>query len=564
VRRHSAHIVIAVLAASWLASTLAARPAAPPVELPALAEVSASENWKFSTDEGQTWSSRPPTVRGGHKAVIVARTTFDIAKPDRCPYWTLDHALYPKMRMSFRLNDQPLPLPLAGMRYRIVTAIPAEALRRGRNVLTARITIDRRPPRWDRRRVMKPFTIPLPRRARFLVPRLRFQTGPILGAFGPDYWTVTCRLNLPGQVKLIYTLQPASAAPPRPLRRRRPADEPTPAPAQPAGPQKVHTASSTKPGLYHRFRVPRPPRPCLVSYRLEATFGTQRAATANYTFILPYLPPTDKPGPTMRFIVFGDSRTNTHDWARVASAVLKERPQFLVFLGDLCGSGRNDWEWDEHFLGPEAARKLLATTPLYLVWGNHEGNSPLARKLFYNPGGDGTSKDWAQQIGPVLLVGIDGRPKHRWRDPRWIENALARSKAPFIIFCSHYPAYSSGPNGRLKPDGRPEDSGYRIARRAVVPRLLKHKATAFLAAHEHCYERSELPGGLSHLILAGAGAPRCVRSEDATRQNPYSKVFAPTLHYGLFVIRADRCDFLAKTPEGLIIDRRSWQARKTE
>ncbi|KKK69849.1 hypothetical protein LCGC14_2929910, partial [marine sediment metagenome] len=266
----------------------------------------------------------------------------------------------------------------------------------------------------------------------------------------------------------------------------------------------------------------------------------------------------------MRFIVAGDSRSNTHDWATVSAAILAEKPDLLVFNGDMNDNGTSDWEWDTHFMGPASAKKLLATVPFYPIWGNHEGNASIMGKFFHTPSPTGAGKNWAQQIGSVQFVGLDGRPSHRWRNNRWIDKTLAASKGKFIVFCSHYPAYSSCGNGELDSRGQPEDSGYRIARKTILPLLRKYKAAAFMVAHEHCYERSDLPGGLTQIIAAGAGAPRSRLSDDAKAQNPYSKVFARSLHYELFEVDGDRLSFTAKAPDGKVIDRVSWQARELD
>ena len=183
-------------------------------------------------------------------------------------------------------------------------------------------------------------------------------------------------------------------------------------------------------------------------------------------------------------------------------------------------------------------------------------------KLFHTPSPDGTALDWAQQIGPALIVGVDGRPAHGWRDARRLEKTLAESKAKFILFASHYPAYSSGNNGRLDSrTGQPKDNGYRIARGVFLPLLRKHKATAFLAAHEHMYERSRLPGGIPQIITARAGAPRSVRHRDAATANPYSKVLEATLHHTLFEFDGDGCTFTAKRPDGSVIETLTFKAR---
>jgi len=76
------------------------------------------------------------------------------------------------------------------------------------------------------------------------------------------------------------------------------------------------------------------------------------------------------------------------------------------------------------------------------------------------------------------------------------------------------------------------------------------------------YERSELPGGITQIIAAGAGAPRSRKHPDAAAANPYSKVLEPTLHYTLFDMQGDRCVYTAKRPDGTVIESLVFPARK--
>ncbi|MCK4601759.1 MAG: hypothetical protein KAU28_04800, partial [Phycisphaerae bacterium] len=47
----------------------------------------------------------------------------------------------------------------------------------------------------------------------------------------------------------------------------------------------------------------------------------------------------------------------------------------------------------------------------------------------------------------------------------------------------------------------------------------------------------------------------------AEMQTPHSKVFASKLHYCLFTVTGDTCTMQAITPEGDVIDSRTWKAR---
>ena len=264
----------------------------------------------------------------------------------------------------------------------------------------------------------------------------------------------------------------------------------------------------------------------------------------------------------------GDGRTNPADWARVAAAVLRQRPELVVFSGDMVSDGREDWEWVEEFFRP--GRDLFAAIPTYAVIGNHDGHAPLYYEVFYTPPHDGDNEDgksanWSQQIGGVLLIGIDGSEDFSagTKNYQWLEELLrSADDAEFIFLINHYPAYSSGPHGKLDEKARPSERSIARAREYIIPLLSKYKATAYICAHDHFYERSELPGGVTHIISGGAGAPRYGKTKPAAEQNPYSKVFASKLHYCLFEVVGDTARMRALTPQGKLIDRRQWKARR--
>jgi hypothetical protein len=254
----------------------------------------------------------------------------------------------------------------------------------------------------------------------------------------------------------------------------------------------------------------------------------------------------------------GDSRTGTNDWAKVAAAVLKAQPVFSVFVGDMVSSGRHDYQWDEQYFAP--AKEYFATIPYYAVIGNHEQNVSFFTRIFQTPGG----KNWSQEIGSVLLIGIDGAMN--WNKgsklTKWLESLLAKSKAKFIFLFSHYPAWSSGSHGRLNAGGEPRERNMRLSQNVIMPLLKRYKATAMFAGHDHIYERSEPEEGISMIVTGGAGAPLRHKVRDAKIQNPYSKVFASKLHYCLLKIDGGICTMKVFTLNGEKIDERIWKARK--
>ena len=49
--------------------------------------------------------------------------------------------------------------------------------------------------------------------------------------------------------------------------------------------------------------------------------------------------------------------------------------------------------------------------------------------------------------------------------------------------------------------------------------------------------------------------------EDAAKQNPWSKVFASQLNYCVIEVSGDACTLKAFTPDGDLLDTRTWKAR---
>jgi hypothetical protein len=349
---------------------------------------------------------------------------------------------------------------------------------------------------------------------------LTFQTGPVLGYACEDMFTMTCRVNIPAEVVLDVNDR-----------------------------QYV-----SKPALLHSFKVEGLRADTQVHYSLKARLSSKDDVLAT---VGPYSVRTLPVGGQFSFAVLGDSRTHPRDWERVAAAVVTAKPAFSVFVGDMVTKGRIDDQWDEQYFSP--ARDFFATIPCYAVIGNHEQNCPLFTRIFPTPGG----KNWSQEIGSVLLIGIDGAMD--WASGsnlnRWLEDILANSKAKFIFLASHYPAWTSGTHGRLE-DGRPREKSIGFAQDVLMPLLKKYDATAMFAGHDHFYERSEPEEGVPMIITGGAGAPLRDKVKNPEKQNPYSKVFAKKHHYCLLSVDGNVCTMKVFTPEGIMIDTCSWPARK--
>ena len=227
----------------------------------------------------------------------------------------------------------------------------------------------------------------------------------------------------------------------------------------------------------------------------------------------------------------------------------------------MVANGRHDTSWDTEFLGP--ARELFSVTPLYPVEGNHELESPILDDLFYTAAPQGRGLTWAQQVGAVLLISIDGAKSYApgTDNHAWLERTLAESDAKFIFLLSHYPSWGSNRYGGVDANGKPFDGKTQQGQVVLIPLLAKYDGTAMLTGHDHFYERSEPPDGVTAIICGGGGGRLDGRRDGWENVNPHSRAYASRHHYLIFDVRGDTCTMKAHALNGDLIDTRTWPAR---
>jgi hypothetical protein len=465
--------------------------------------ISGNGGWAFVSEATVATGVEP-----GPPFVVQAQRVFPVADPEQ--FAAL--AFVGPATGRARLNGAAIPVPLAGMRYRTVPAVPVSLLRPGENVLTKEWTAAESAA-GARVAGLRFFQRPLHADDRLFGltnDDARLQTGPILHHVGPDYLTVSCRTNLPRPVQTTV------------------------------GATTVASAS----GLIHRLTVT----------------GLQPATEYAFTILSRTARVRTLPAHgAVTFAILGDPSPQPHIWKQVAPVVLARRPDFAVFLGDMVSDGLLDDAWDEEFfnLTPD----FFAQVPTYWLLGNHDRNAPLLDALLMMPGG---GRNWTQPIGDLLLIGVDGAGD--WSagsaNRTWLEQTLAAARAKFIFFCNHYPAWTSTAHGEVGDDGRPVERPIREAREVILPLLTQYQVTAFVSGHNHCYERSELPGGVTAISSGGAGGYLYDKHPDA-RLNPHSTVYASAYHYCLVTVAGDTCTLQAIGLDNTTLDTKYWRTRPT-
>lgn len=422
-----------------------------------------------------------------------------------------------------RLNGRAIPFPLAEMRYRQVPGLPVEMITAGDNQLEIAYseTESRQAAEvgglrlfaasGDCRR-LKPdgqvWAVPAGAEG--------VQSGPVIVDVTGDSCDVTCRTN--SRVPAVLRIG----------RRRL---------VSPAGLHHHWHIDGLEPGSVTPFAV-----------RAGDGVNERTGRVRTWSGVDP-----------LRLIICGDAGPLPRTWAATAARIGLEQPHAAAFVGDLVNAGREDECWDREFFTPAA--ELLAAVPLFSVLGNHDQDSALYHRLMTPPG---RGRHWARRLGPLLLVGIDGAAD--WSEGSaaelWLVGELAGTDAPFVFVLNHYPAWSSGPHLRQDESGEVVEPPCRASRRSVLPLLIRHRVTAVFSGHDHFYERSELPEGLTCIVSGGAGAYLYDKGA-LDGQNPHRRVFQSSHHYCVLDATESNCRMTVKALDGRTLDERQWLPRRS-
>lgn len=425
----------------------------------------------------------------------------------------------PQSITGWRLNSEPLLEPTKDMALGQLNGIPAMSLKPGRNVLEARFDqrVDNKSGHLDpistganhfelRPADLKEFAI---------------STGPVLGAAGYDYFTVGCRTSMPATVTL----------------------------------ECDGRKWTSKPGYVHLLRAEGLKQGQAYEYKLVANLAGKGSPTTTVRSKTWKVKTLSSKTPLV-FAAVGDARSNPKIWGKITQEILKFHPQFVAHTGDIVRNGLDYASWDNQFAAP--ASEFLATIPCFFAFGNHEDNAGMLDQLFGYPNSD---RNYTETIGPAQIFIID-RYFSNWEQnsPKvdWLQKELAQSKARFVFAFAHPPAWSSGSH-----DTDP------VSRNVIFPILQRYSATAFIAGHDHCYERSE-PGTTTMLIAGGGGAElhQAIKQPD----NPFSAIYRSEYNFLIFTVDENRCEVKAyafgdaSTPDDQrkteVIDSRVWGPRK--
>jgi len=257
-----------------------------------------------------------------------------------------------------------------------------------------------------------------------------FEAGPYLLHLGSDHVTVAWQTGRPTTGRVEYYTQPGQQSA---------VDSPDDAL------RHVVELRNLKPGTVYHYRVQSGPQ------------ATQffRFATA---------PAEPKP---FEFAIYGDSCTEPETHRKIAEAIAKAAPAFVIHLGDMLPQGDKGTGWTEHFVAP--ARELLASCPIFAICGDDDRAATASYAARFGLAADHTWQCW--RYGDAEFFALNSNEPLAPDSPqgRWLGEALAASRARWKIVVIHEPIYSCGRHG--SHDGDCQIS--RFPKRSAVRQVLQ-------------------------------------------------------------------------------------------
>ncbi|MBP6822255.1 MAG: metallophosphoesterase [Acidobacteria bacterium] len=248
----------------------------------------------------------------------------------------------------------------------------------------------------------------------------------------------------------------------------------------------------------------------------------------------------------VRFVAFGDMGTGDSDQQDVAqqmAAFHKNHPyDTVLMLGDNIYPDGNPDDFQKKFERPYAELFRLGIN-FYAALGNHDvrkGREAQMNYPLFHMGGR-AYYSFTKGNGLTEFFALDSTSFDS-AQLRWLEGALAGSKAQWKIAFFHHPIYSSG-----KTHG--SDTKLRAQ---IEPLFVKYGVAAVFAGHDHVYERIKLQQGVQYFVCGIGGK---LRSGNLDKRSPLTAFGNDEVNGFMFVeATPERLAFQAVDSSGHVFD----------
>lgn len=282
-------------------------------------------------------------------------------------------------------------------------------------------------------------------------------------------------------------------------------------------------------------------------YSYKCVSGSEESDV--YTFRTP--PSTQGTNRHLRFIIFGDNRTDVARCTQIANTAkikamelygndIQNHINLVINVGDIVSSGSELSQYENEYFKPFAC--LTSNIPSMVIIGNHENeNSYFYKYMKYEDVSDYTGimaeKFYNFYYLNTQFVLINGNSAYQNSvQTAWVQQKLDQSNAnPDVkmTFCfTHQPGHSE-----LWPDGNTP-----YIQNDIIPLLRQYDKVQLLAyGHSHNYERGAVESlasqsnGDFYLMLSGGAGSALDRWGMYPNQTDYEEIMM-TLDYYVFNI----------------------------
>lgn len=258
------------------------------------------------------------------------------------------------------------------------------------------------------------------------------------------------------------------------------------------------------------------------------------------------LPNGPAPAGTFRFAVLGDTGTGKKGQLDIAERLFRfnqERPfDTALLLGDNIYQSGKAADLEKKFERPYADL-MRRGVKFYAVLGNHDVRKGREMQMEYPPFNMGGRPyhSFLKGDGLIEFFALDSTLVDD-EQMRWLDEALANSKARWKIAFFHHPIYSSG-------KGHGSDLKLRAK---FEPIFVRRGVAAVFSGHDHVYERTLPQHGIQYFVCGASGQ---LRRGDLDRRSPLTAAGNDRVNSFMFVeATRDRLAFWAVDAGGNILD----------
>lgn len=234
-----------------------------------------------------------------------------------------------------------------------------------------------------------------------------------------------------------------------------------------------------------------------------------------------------------KIVIYGDVRSGYRTHIKIADMVYKEKPDMVIFTGDIPSNSRNYIHYLQHTI---FEKKLWDSAEYYPVRGNHESTYWLYDAFFELPNGKTYYSFDRMDMHFIVLECWNVFAPLEETQLEWLKKDLEANKNKPISVAMHVPLFTSG---KYEPYNAPY----------LIELFDKYNVMFVFSAHVHSYERS-LYKGTNYIVTAGGGAPLY----PVTRDNPYKVVRENIHHYTVLTKNNDTYTLKAIDINGNLID----------